>query len=339
MGISQLADPVGQVLAEARTLVEPVHRAAIDRLPAPVRHLVGYHVGWWDALGRSGSHSGKSVRPALVLAAARAVGAEPRAVVDEAVAVELVHDFSLLHDDIMDGDLMRRHRPTAWALFGVNDALLAGDMLLALAADLLADKGGTKVLTSTVLRLCAGQSTDLAFEQRCDVGLDECVAMAAGKTAALMACACELGARTGGATAEQAGLLARFGHHIGLAFQLVDDLLGIWGDPGVTGKAAHSDLANRKKSLPVVAALTSGTGAGERLARLYHHGTGHDTDGPAALAELANLVEQAGGRRWAQQEADRHLGEGLSCLRQAVPDAGRTHALTALAQLITRRDH
>jgi geranylgeranyl diphosphate synthase type I len=330
------ARTVQHVLAEARMLVEPAHRAAVDRLPDLMRHITGYHVGWWDAQGQPTGNSGKSVRPALVLAAAVAVGGHPADAVAQAVAVELVHDFSLLHDDIMDGDLTRRHRPSAWSVFGVSEAILAGDMLMPLASDLLAGRPCVQVLTRAVLDVCTGQAADMAFQQRADVGVEECAAMAAGKTGALLACACELGALAGGGDARQAALLAQFGHHLGMAFQLIDDLLGIWGDPAFTGKPAQSDLANRKKSLPVVAALTSGTPAAYHLARLYQRDS---NGGNTALAHIADLIEESGARSWAQTEADRRLGLALDCLAQAVPDGSGTADLIALAHLITRRDH
>jgi geranylgeranyl diphosphate synthase, type I len=324
-----------QVLQEARVLVEPAHREAVDRLPEPVRHIAGYHAGWWDAYGRTHGSGGKSMRPALVLAAAAAVGGDCADAVPEAVAVELVHDFSLLHDDVMDGDLTRRHRPAAWSLFGVGEAVLAGDMLVSLACDLLAERPGLKILTTAVLELCTGQSADMTFEKRVAVGVEECVAMTAGKTGALLACACELGALAGGGDARQCRAMAEFGHHLGLAFQLVDDLLGIWGDPIVTGKPAGSDLANRKKSLPVVAALASGTPSGDRLAELYQ---AEGTLDQEAVACAAGLIDEAGGRSWARAEADRRQCAALAALEGAGPVQGRDADLKTLADLITRRD-
>ena len=153
-----------------------------------------------------------------------------------------MHNFSLLHDDIMDGDTERRHRPTAWTVYGIGAAILAGDALLALAQDLLLEDSApqgiwaARCLSAAVQRLIAGQGADLAFERRDDVTLDECLQMAGDKTAALMACACSIGAIHVGAPAGLAMGLAGFGAHAGLAFQLTDDLLGIWGAPEVTGK-------------------------------------------------------------------------------------------------------
>src|ERR1700756_2093310 len=255
-------------VALARDLVGPAMEAAIARLTPDVRAVAAYHLGLADAAGnpiRSGS--GKALRPALALLSARAAGAPPERGVTAAVAVELVHNFSLLHDDIMDNDTERRHRPTAWTVFGVGAAILAGDGLLALANDLLLEDtapGGlwaARCLSTAVQRLIAGQGEDLAFEERGDVTLAECVEMAGDKTAALMAAACTIGAVHVGAQPELAMGLAEFGGHVGLAFQLTDDLLGIGGATEVTGKPVRADLRARKKSLPVVAALTSGSPA------------------------------------------------------------------------------
>src|SRR5258708_25127400 len=174
----------------------------------------------------------------------------------------------------MAGDTERRHRPTAWTVFGVGPAILAGDALQALENDLLLEGPARQAVwasgcvAAAVKRLISGQGADLAFERRDHVTVDECLDMAADKTAALMACACSIGAIYVGAPASTAMTLTAFGAYIGLAFQLTDDLLGIWGAPEVTGKPVRSDLRSRKKSLPVVAALASESQAGAELARL-----------------------------------------------------------------------
>src|SRR6201997_176055 len=172
-------------VAVARDLVGPATEAAINRLSPRVRGVSPYHYGLADAEGnpvRNGS--GKVLRPALALLSARACGAAPERGVPPAVAVELVHNFSLLHDDIMDDDTERRHRPTAWTVFGVGAAILAGDALLCLAQDMLitdpSPQGvwAARCLSAAVHRLIAGQGADLAFERRDDVTLDECLQMA-----------------------------------------------------------------------------------------------------------------------------------------------------------------
>jgi geranylgeranyl diphosphate synthase, type I len=337
-----------EVIAWSRTNVEPALRAAVDTLPSSMQHIANYHFGWSNEYGRPEQATGvkalggKAMRPTLVLLSAQAVGGIPAAAVPAAVAVELAHNFSLLHDDVMDGDVTRRHRPTAWSVFGMNAAILAGDALLALALDVLAASGhpaamdGIRMLIAAVQDLVEGQSTDVALERRVEVELAECERMAKQKTGALMRCACAVGASFGGGSPEQVQCLRGFGEHLGLAFQHVDDLLGIWGDPAVTGKSVYSDLRSRKKSLPVVSALTSGTLAGLELARLYHRDQPlSDTD----LVHAAELIDIAGGRAWSQSQVDDLLTQAMRDLQAAKPAARAAEELGALAQLTTRRDH
>jgi geranylgeranyl diphosphate synthase type I len=328
-------------VAVARDLVGPATEAAISRLSPTVRKVAAYHYGFADAEGNPvRKSSGKGLRPALALLSARAAGAAPERGVAPAVAVELVHNFSLLHDDIMDNDTERHHRPTAWAVFGVGAAILAGDALLALAGDLLLEDnapGGpwsARCLSTAVQQLIAGQGEDLAFERRGDVTLAECVQMAHDKTAALMACACTIGAVHVGASAEMAMGLAEFGGHVGLAFQLTDDMLGIWGASEVTGKPVRADLRARKKSLPVVAALCSGTAAGGELAELFARDDALTEDD---LARAADLIVAAGGKDWAENEAGDRLAKAAACLDGIKIPADVRAEFMAIAEFITAR--
>lgn len=331
----------------ARDLVGPALAAAVARLSPEVRQVAAYHLGLADAEGHplTGGDgrvpgTGKALRPALALLSARAALAGPERGVPAAVAVELVHNFSLLHDDIMDGDTQRRHRPTAWTMFGVGPAILAGDALLALAQEILLEEtapGGlpaARCLTTAVQRLITGQGADLAFERRAEVSVADCQAMAAGKTAALLACACCIGAIHVGAPGELAMGLAAFGNHAGLAFQLTDDLLGIWGAPEVTGKPAGSDIRARKKSLPVVAALTSQTPAARKLAALLRS---PDALGEDEVALAIALVEEADGKSWTEAEAAAQFAAASRCLAEApMPDEVRAE-FSAIAEFITAR--
>ncbi len=326
----------------ARDMVGPAIATAVDRLSPDVRRVAAYHLGLTDAEGRPAGKgtAGKALRPALAVLSARAAGAAPERGVPAAAAVEFVHNFSLLHDDIMDGDTERRHRPTAWTVYGVGAAILAGDALLALAQDLLLEGPApqnvwaSRCLSAAVQRLIAGQGADLAFERRDDVALDQCRQMAGDKTAALMACACSIGAVYVGAPAGLAMGLAGFGAHVGLAFQLTDDLLGIWGSPEITGKPVMSDLRTRKKSLPVVAALASGTGAGRDLGALMARPEPFTED---ELARAAGLVEAAGGREWAESEADTALAAAGKCLAETdMPEDVRAE-FAGIAEFITAR--
>ncbi|KFU81877.1 geranylgeranyl diphosphate synthase, type I [Amycolatopsis lurida] len=342
-GIARRGGEANESLPDVKSVIGPALREVVDRLPEEVRRVVGYHLGWLTATGLpAAGGEGKMIRPALAMYSALACGAAVDDAVPAAVAVQLVHEFSLLHDDVMDGDRTRRHRPSAWAVFGVPAAVLAGDALLVEASLVLADSGrpgaaqGVVMLSSAVRRLVAGQCADMDFETRDDVALSECVAMARGKTAALLGCCCALGALFGDGTPRQVECLRRFGEGVGLAFQLVDDILGIWGDPAKTGKPAKSDLDNRKKSLPVVFSLASGTAAGEQLADLYA------LDRPLSSAELvhaAELVETAGGRQWAQSQADAALAGALADLQSVTPALTTVKDLVTLAQLVAHRDH
>ncbi|MFF3242756.1 family 2 encapsulin nanocompartment cargo protein polyprenyl transferase [Streptomyces sp. NPDC002870] len=329
------------LMERSRSAVNPQLRTAIESLPGSIRRVAMYHFGWEQADGTPAAGSaGKAIRPALVLAAARALGGDPRQAVRAAAAVELAHNFTLLHDDVIDEDPTRRHRTTAWTVFGTPDAIIAGDALLALALRLLAEDrhpasaAASERLAACVIELCAGQQADCAFEERAphEVSLDECLAMATAKTGALLGCACALGALYAGGGEEEAAAMDAFGREAGLAFQLIDDLIGIWGDPARTGKPAGADLASHKKSLPVVAALTSGTAAAAELAELYR---GPMT--PAAVRLAAEAVDRAGGRDWAQLQAADRMARAVHELARAVPDLTAAGDLLALAEFVTRR--
>ncbi|PRH79794.1 polyprenyl synthetase [Streptomyces solincola] len=331
------------LLDRTRGAVGPELRAVVETLPPPVRRIALYHLGWTqpDGSPETGPPVGKAIRPALVLAAARALGGDPRAAVRAAAAVELAHNFTLLHDDIVDQDATRRGRATAWAVFGIPDALIAGDAMLALALRMLAEgphpaaPAASGRLADCVIELCAGQQDDCAFEDRApdEVTLDECLAMATAKTGALLGCSCAVGALFAGAGPDDVAALDAFGREAGLAFQLIDDLIGIWGDPARTGKPAGADLAAHKKSLPVVAALRSGTPAGRELAELY----ARPSLGPDGVRRAADAVERAGGRDWAQAEAADRMALAVHQLSRAVPDLTAAGDLLALAEYVTRR--
>lgn len=330
------------VLTRAQTLVLPALRAAVDRLEAErMRTIAAYHLGWIDADGRQvDDGGGKGIRPTLAVLSAEAGGGTAADGIAGAVAVELVHNFSLLHDDIMDDDDERRHRPTGWVVFGRGQAMLAGNAMLTAAINELVRDGAAGARTlpcllSAVQRLIGGQSVDLALEARSDVGLDEVLRMEAGKTAALLACSASIGALSAGAPPEVVAALAAYGHKLGMAFQLVDDILGITGDAAVTGKSSSSDVRAAKRSAPIVAALVSGTSAGARLAELLAGGPPSADDD---VTQVIKLIDEAGGLDWAAREADVHLAQALAHLDSlALP---RTIAcdLAALAHYVVERD-
>ncbi|MEV6773491.1 polyprenyl synthetase family protein [Nocardia sp. NPDC051030] len=326
-------------LSEARGSIEPVLRAAVASLADPLDRMAGYHFGWCDADGAEvEAAQGKALRPALTFAAATACGGDLDHAVHAAAAVELLHNFSLVHDDVMDTDAFRHGRPTVWRIWGETNATLLGDALQALALGVLSDGVPERVTSEAVIRLaratvilCRGQYADCAFETRENVTVEEYLSMAAGKTGALLGCACALGALCAGADHRTVSAMHTFGCEIGLVFQLVDDAIDIWGDPALTGKPAHSDLIHRKQSFPVVCALTSNTGAGRELARIYH---ARQPITAARAARAADLIEEAGGRQ-------RTLGRATAALEaalEALPPEVAAADLTALAHLVAYRD-
>jgi geranylgeranyl diphosphate synthase, type I len=342
--------PVDDLLGWARGLFEPEARRWIDRLAPKSQQVAGYQLGWWDASGQPTDAGGKALRPALALLCARAAGGSAEDAVPAAVGAEFVHAFSLMHDDVMDRDPMRRHRPAAWTVFGISATLAAADELMSLAFDGFFRRGGNvdtacaaaAALGGAVARMARGQALDLAFEHTDTVTIQQCLSMEADKTASLLAAATRLGALYGGAAGEAADRLAAFGEHLGRAFQVTDDLLGIWGTTDATGKPVLSDLRSRKKSVPVVAALAASHPAACELGRLYAR---RDDLSEADLHRAAALVEQAGGRDWARSCANWHLRSALGQLRRQSADtdgeAVRTASaeLAALARFVVTRRH
>jgi geranylgeranyl diphosphate synthase type I len=328
------------VLERCREVVRPALREAVGRTHPWVGEMAAYSFGWCEVGGApTAASGGKGVRQALAVLGAEAVGAPARAGVPAAVAVELVHAFSLLHDDIMDGDTARRRRPAVWKAYGTGPAVLAGDALFALAVETLAatEAGASalRTLSAALGDLVRGQADDLLFAARPWTGPErvrpaEYRAMAEQKTGALLGCAAALGALLGGGPPPVVAALDRAGRRLGLAFQIVDDVLGIWGDPEVTGKPVHGDLRERKKTLPVLAALDSPSPEARRLAALLTSG--------ADPQEAAVLVEAAGGRAAALDEARRHIAAAEVALAEAPLQGPAADELRALSAFLVRRD-
>ncbi|HEX2179430.1 MAG TPA: polyprenyl synthetase family protein [Actinomycetota bacterium] len=328
------------VLDRGQRTTRAAMQRAVAELHPELARIGAYHLGWCNADGtESPGSGGKAVRPTLALLSAEAASADALVALPGAVAVELVHNFSILHDDVMDGDRMRRHRPTAWTVFGTGPAVLAGDALLALAVKILAKNPGPRYmvaadcLNSAVSELILGQAEDLSFERREQVSIAECLRMSGHKTAALMSCALSIGAILAGAPAATVDALAGTGRNLGLAFQAVDDLLGIWGSEELTGKPVFSDLRQKKKSLPVVAAINAGTPESRELAGILRL----ENPDQESVAWAAVLVEAAGGRDRARREVDDRLGRALEAI-DAIEMPNRTRAeLTSLARYLAVR--
>ncbi len=344
---------VPEVLARARDLSAPAIEAALERLSPEVRLAAEYHFGLVDEVGHrvAATSSGKGVRPALAVLSAEAAGATAEVGVPGAVAVELVHNFSLIHDDVIDCDRERRHRPTVWAIWGVGRAIIVGDALLALAQQVLLDTdahqfhlrsgagGGTggaaaRCLAQATADMIAGQALDMAFESLPGIDVDRCLLMEAGKTGALLGCASSLGAILAGAPPATTDALREFGVQLGLAFQAVDDLLGIWGDPRQTGKPTGNDILQHKKTLPIAAALANADGRAGELTHLLELVELSDDE----VARATALVELCGGRAVAIDEADGRLAAALASLDHAGLDARARDELGDIARFVVARE-
>ncbi|MBW7918586.1 MAG: polyprenyl synthetase family protein [Anaerolineae bacterium CFX3] len=304
----------------------------------PFHEMLAYHMGWTGE-GAGPEATGKRVRPLLVLLAAASCGADWRPALPAAAAVELVHNFSLLHDDIEDNSDKRRGRTTVWKKWGLAQGINAGDGMFILAnlalADLEADYPAPIVIrAATILQhacldLTRGQFLDISYEDRADLAVDDYWPMVGGKTAALIAACCQLGALLGGADAARQEAYRAFGHYLGLAFQVQDDILGIWGDEALTGKSAAGDLVEGKKSLPVLFGLEKN---GE-FARRWQRGPIRAEEVRAAAA----LLEAESARRSAQEAARQMTDLALESLRVANPQGEAGEALKSLADKLLQR--
>ncbi|MSQ31064.1 MAG: polyprenyl synthetase family protein [Dehalococcoidia bacterium] len=336
-----------------RDAVQRELRAVVGGERDALHAWLRYHLGWEDREGRPVAASpGKMLRPVALLLAADLAGGNVEAAVPAAAAVELVHNFSLLHDDVEDGGERRRGRATVWTFAGRAQAINTGDAMYTLARlalhrlvrteDRLGDAGvpperalaAARELDDACMRLVRGQYLDIAFEGRVDVTLEEYLEMAAGKTAAMFAAAFAIGALLGGAPAPLVEGYRDFGRHIGLAFQLVDDVLGVWGDPAVTGKPVGDDLLSRKMTVPVILALEADGADAAPLRRAY----ALDPVAGEDVAPLRALVERSGARARTEAMAEAEERAALEALRAAGADPAAIALCAAFARSAVGRE-
>jgi len=327
------------ILARFREPVDKEIRALLSSRPDILLYeMMRYHLGL-DEVARSG----KRVRAAICLLCCQAVGGEADSAAPAAAAVELVHSFTLLHDDVADGDSMRRGRETVWRRWGIGQAITAGDALFALANLAVVDRSGNPLseaapreLNAAILAVCEGQQLDISYEGRAHITIDEYVAMIERKTAALFAAACAMGAGAAGADDDRRDALARFGRELGIGFQIRDDVLGLWGDQDDLGKPVGSDLRRNKRSLPIVHALAA-AGQAERDTLIGLLEGGVPTDEEAA--GIAARMEELGSRAFCERLARASLNRGLQALAEAKPEAEPAADLRTLAHYLIERIH
>ncbi len=322
-----------------------------DQRLGPFYGMMHYHLGWTnESLKATRSQTGgKRLRPVLCLLACQAVGGEPQQALPAAAAVELIHNFSLIHDDIEDNSPTRHHRTTVWKIWGEPQAINAGDGMFSLAhlaLQRLSEKGlpddrvlaACQVFNQTCLTLTEGQYLDMSFEDRPDVDVDQDLAMIRRKTAALLSCSTWLGALLGSGDAGLATYYARFGKNLGMAFQIEDDILGIWGEEKVTGKTQADDIRQRKKSLPIVYALQQEAAlpvSEQRIHKVYRR---EDIDEDAIKVVLGSL-QALGARQYAQQMALDYHGRALAELEATGIENEGHDSLRELAALLVNRKY
>lgn len=319
---------------ELRRAVSLAKGAGLDEFHS----MLAYHLGW-EGPGAGSEAAGKRIRPLLVLLAAAAAGGAWEAALPAAAAMELVHNFSLIHDDIEDNSPLRRGRPTVWKVWGIPQAINAGDAMFTLAQLALLRLEETaspavalqaaRILPATCLKLTQGQYLDIAYEKRMDLSIESYWSMVSGKTAALLTACTECGALVAGARAPLQEAYRQFGHSLGLAFQAQDDLLGIWGDSALTGKSTESDLLEGKKSLPVIYALS----LGGPFARRWVQGPITPLEVPA----LSRQLELEGALTYTQDASARLTRQALQALREANPQGEAGQAIYELTQNLLHR--
>lgn len=334
------------LLGRHRKEIEDSLEKALSVGDRELQTMLGYHLGRVDRDGiPTQDNQGKGLRSSLCMFACEAVGGIPGDALSAAVAIELVHNFSLIHDDIQDGDKERRHRPTLWAIWGMPRALQAGNVMRILAdlgIQYLQHYRGTpevlarssNLLTGAYLEMVEGQYLDLEFEGRTDINTADYMDMISRKTGALLRCAMQLGALAGNGEARVVEALAECGQYLGTIFQIRDDYLGIWGSEEETGKMAGNDLRRKKNSLPLVYALEQVASIqNNQLESIYAKEEIDDRDVVVILALLEDLGVSEYVDRLAQIHAERALAaiEGIELI------AGAREEIEGLVEfLITR---
>ena len=322
--------------------IESELQRQVSRLDSPrtkaFHEMLTYHMGWTGE-GAGPEATGKRIRPLLVLLSTAASGGDWQSALPAAAAVELVHNFSLVHDDIQDNSEKRRGRPTTWVKWGMPMAINVGDALFVLSNQAIMDLKvsypadivlkAAEVLHNTCLDLTRGQFLDISYEERNDLVVEDYWPMISGKTAALLSACCHLGALLGGADDAGQDAYRAFGQYLGLAFQAQDDILGIWGDEALTGKSAASYLIEGKNSLPVLAGL----GANAKFAARWKQGPIRADE----VQELARVLASEGGYETATDAARQMTDLALMSLRGADPQGEAGDALFELTDRLLKR--
>lgn len=311
-----------------------------DSFPG-LTEMMKYHFGWSSNVAKQNTQ-GKRIRPIILMLSTLVCGGEWRKALPAAVAIELIHNFSLIHDDIEDQSEMRRGQKTLWKVFGVAQAINTGDAMFSLA-QLNMLKVGNKInksvgfdavqkLNETCLVLTGGQNLDISFENQGIVSEDEYFKMIGGKTAALLATSAEIGAIVAQSSNFNKLTLRSYGEALGLAFQAWDDWLGIWGDEGKTGKSSLSDLIAKKKSLPILYAIQNSS----EFETVFSKESFDQKD----VVFLIKAMEQVGAKEHTEKIAKYYSELAINSLNSInTPHSDPKNALLELTSLLINRQH
>ena len=307
-----------------------------------------YGMGWTDSKGKVVvASTGKALRPVLCLFACETVGGSAKIAIPAAVALEFIHNFSLIHDDIQDKDQTRRGRPSLWVVCGEPKAVMAGNVLRVVAdmcLEQLIRHGVTvddalvaiQIFTEAYLQMIEGQYLDLLFERRHDIGLDDYLEMIARKTGALIRCALEMGATLGSSNSNTQSAFREFGRCLGFVFQIRDDVLGVWGKPAKTGKPVGADIQRKKNSFPIVHAMNYAKGA---EARLFKQTYGKETLDENDVSRILEVMDRLGTEEYAQSLARDHCEKALDAIKGVELSPQARSEIEDLAKFLLTRDH
>jgi geranylgeranyl diphosphate synthase type I len=303
--------------------------------------MMRYHMGWIDEHGRPQDAGGKLVRPTLLLLACECVRGNWRSALPAAAAVELVHNFSLIHDDIEDGDEERRQRPTVWRIWGEPQAINVGDAMHSmarLAITWLDDKvispkkilRAASILDKTCLELCEGQYLDISYESKSDINMNDYVLMTDLKTASLITCSVKLGALLGTDDEAIVQRFERFGRNLGMAYQIIDDVLGIWGDE------PFSDILKKKKTLPIIYALEHASDKDRsKLLEIYSK----ESINNAGVRQVIDILNRLKAEEYSRRIAQKCYTEALAELGEASLSASTLKELRAVTDFLMDREY
>jgi len=331
-----------------RPQIETELKATAKTNLASLNNVLDYHWGWIDQQGQPRQNTlGKLVRGTLCLVSCRAVGGDYQQALPAAAALELVHTFSLIHDDIEDNSVERHHQPTVWKLWGEAQAINAGDAVYTLSHLTLLQlvKRGIstdkvihclKVLDGACLELCEGQYLDITYEDRVDISIDDYFNLISKKTGALMAASTCLGALLGMANPALIELFYTIGRELGLAYQIRDDILGIWGLEKSTGKPARDDIIKRKKTLPVVYSFHKAQGRDKkRLLGLYQKPVIEEPD----ISRIVEILDALEVRAFSESRANEHYLQALKYIEETNLPPSNLKELKELARFFAEREY